>query len=63
MIKKRIWTKETATDYVLSVETGRAPRGLKYCSALSYLGIAPDTLSEMQSEAKEENKEENIRKE
>lgn len=50
MIKKRVWTKETAVDYALSVELGKAPRGLKYCSAISYLGVFPGELLEKATE-------------
>lgn len=46
MIMKRNWTVESAREHVLAVEAKKKPRGLTYCSALSYLGIAPDTLTE-----------------
>ena len=46
MIMKRNWTVESAREHVLAVEAKKKPRGLMYCSALSYLGIAPDTLTE-----------------
>lgn len=46
MIMKRNWTDESAREHVLAVEAKKKPRGLMYCSALSYLGIAPDTLTE-----------------
>lgn len=42
---KRNWTTESAREWVLAVESKKKPRGLKYCSALSFLRIAPDTLS------------------
>lgn len=46
MIMKRNWTVESAREHVLAVEAKKKPRGLMYCSALSYLGVAPDTLTE-----------------
>lgn len=46
MIMKRNWTVESAREHVLAVEAKKKPRGLMYCSALSFLGIAPDTLTE-----------------
>ena len=46
MIMKRNWTVESAREHVFAVEAKKKPRGLMYCSALSYLGIAPDTLTE-----------------
>ncbi len=33
----RKWTKESAKAYVDKVKVGKAPRGLKYCSALDFL--------------------------
>ena len=56
MIMKRNWTVESAREHVLAVEAKKKPRGLMYCSALSYLGVAPDTLTEQvraQQEAEE----------
>ena len=35
--RKRNWTPRTALDYVGQVESGKAVRGLKYCSAMSYI--------------------------
>lgn len=35
--RKLNWTIRTAMDYVGQVEIGKAVRGLKYCSAMSYL--------------------------
>lgn len=35
--RKRTWTKETAKNWVGKVENGKEPRGLKFCSAMSYL--------------------------
>lgn len=36
-IKKRVWTVSDAKSWVSMVEAGKVPRGLKYCSAVSYL--------------------------
>lgn len=33
----RKWTKESAKAYADKVKAGKAPRGLKYCSALDFL--------------------------
>lgn len=46
MVMKRSWTVEAAREHILAVEAKKKPRGLMYCSALSFLGIAPDTLTE-----------------
>ena len=35
--RKRTWTKETAKNWVGKVNNGKEPRGLKFCSAMSYL--------------------------
>lgn len=33
----RKWTKESAKAYVCKVKAEKAPRGLKYCSAVDFL--------------------------
>ena len=35
--RKRTWTVENAMELVGKVKRGKAMRGLKYCSAVSYL--------------------------
>lgn len=35
--KMKMWTLEDALAWVLQVEEGKAPRGLRYCSAVSFL--------------------------
>lgn len=35
--RKRNFSLRTAMDYVGKVESGKAVRGLKYCSAMSYI--------------------------
>ena len=35
--RKNAWTIETACAYVAKVMNKKAPRGLKYCSAVDYL--------------------------
>lgn len=34
---KRTWTKQSALNWVTRVKNGSEKRGLKYCSAMSYL--------------------------
>ena len=46
MVMKRNWSVASAREHILAVEAKKKPRGLMYCSALSFLGIAPDTLTE-----------------
>lgn len=43
-IMKREWTDASAREWVLAVELGKQPRGLKYCSAISYLKVAPGQI-------------------
>lgn len=50
---KNKWTKETAMAWVEKVESGMEKRGLKYCSALSFLKRAPS--SETKTNFEEEN--------
>lgn len=43
-IMKREWTFNSAYEWALDTELGKHPRGLKYCSAISYLKVAPGQI-------------------
>lgn len=47
MIKKRVWTRDSAMSWLGAVANGRERHGLKACSALSYLrGIRASEMAD-----------------